>query len=113
MKKEAINFNVELKDAFGNVVKEKKTHDAKEKTVVMIGESVVSILSHPHSLPDEKKMDANEIVKRLLLQQKVASKTPQTYNTDELSVIRESVINMFNKRMLNVELAGIVLKMTE
>ena len=108
MKKEAINFNVELKDAFGNVVKEKKTPDAKEKTVVMIGESVVSILSHPHSLPDEKKMDANEIVKRLLLQQKVASKTPQTYNTDELSVIRE-----FNKRMLNVELAGIVLKMTE
>lgn len=113
MKKEVIDFNVELCDAFGEVVKEKKHQDAKEKTSVLLSVSVVNILSHPQALPEEKKMDASEIVKRLSLQQKVASKTPQTYGTDELSVIRESVINMYNKRMLNVELAGAILKMTE
>ena len=79
----------------------------------MLNASLVNILSNPHALPEEKKMDAAEIVKRLSLQQKVASKTPQIYSTDELSVIRESVVNTYNKRMLNVELAGAILKMTE
>lgn len=106
MKKEAIDFNVAVKDAFGEVVKE------KDKTV-MLNASIVNILNHPHALPEEKKMDAVEIVKRLSLQQKVASKTPQVYNTDELSVIRESVVNVYNKRMIPVELAGTILKMTE
>lgn len=106
MKKEVIDFNVEVKDAFGEVVKDKGN-------AIMLNVSIVNILSHPQALPEEKKMDAVEIVKRLSLQQKVASKTPQTYSTDELSVIRESVVNMYNKRMLNVELAGNILKMTE
>lgn len=106
MKKESIDFNVAVKDAFGEVVKD------KDKTI-MLNTSIVNILSHPHALPEEKKMDAVEIVKRLSLQQKVASKTPQVYTTDELSVIRESVVNMYNKRVLNVELAGTILKMTE
>lgn len=106
MKKEAIDFNIEVKDAFGEVVKE------KDKTI-MLNVTIVNILNHPHALPEEKKMDADEIVKRLSLQQKVASKTPQVYGTDELSMIRESVVNVYNKRMLNVELAGTILKMTE
>lgn len=106
MKKEAIDFNVEVKDAFGEVVKDKGN-------AIMLNVSIVNILSHPQALPEEKKMDSVEIVKRLSLQQKVASKTPQIYSTDELSVIRESVVIMYNKRMLNVELAGTILKITE
>lgn len=106
MKKEEINFNVALCDAFGEVIKEKGKS-------IMLNVSIVNILSHPQALPEDKKLDATDIVKRLSLQQKVALKTPQTYSTDELFVIRESVVNMYNKRMLNVELAGIILKMTE
>lgn len=49
MKKEAIDFNVAVKDAFGEVVKE------KDKTV-MLNASIVNILNHPHALPEEKKM---------------------------------------------------------
>lgn len=113
MKKETIDFNIEARNAFGEVVKERQGKDDKEGTPVMIGTSVVNLLSHPQALTEDVKLDGCAIVKRLTLQQKIASKTPQVYTTDELSTIRESVINLFNKRVIPVELAGTILKMTE
>lgn len=112
MKKEKIDFNVELKDAFGEVIKERR-EEGKEKMSVIIGHSIIDILSNPHALPEDSKMDAVAIVKRLTLQQKVASKEPQAYSTDELGIIREATIQVFNKKMLHVAIAGEILKMTE
>lgn len=108
MKKDKIDFNVALIDAYGEVMKE----DKSEKQMIA-GRIIVNILSNPQALPENKTLDGEAIVKRLMLQQKVASKEPQIYSTDELSVIREAVVNLYNKKLIPVEFAGGILKMTE
>lgn len=113
MKKEKIDFNKALVDAFGEVVNEKKSQEDKEGRPVMLDASIVNVLSHPHGIQEGKVLDGDAIVRRMLLQQKVASRVAQEYSTDELAVIRESVVNLYNKRMLSVELAGAILRMTE
>lgn len=113
MKKEKIDFNVALVDAFGEVVNEKRSQEDKEGRPVMLDTSIVNVLSHPHGMQEGKALDGDAIVRRMLLQQKVASRVAQEYSTDELAVIRESVVNLYNKRMLSVELAGAILRMTE
>lgn len=113
MKKEQINFNVQLKDAFGNVVKEKSRPSDKEESEVMLDVSIVNIIAHPASVPEGTQLTGMQVLERLNLQQKVASRKEQTYSTDELAIIREAVITLFNKKMLSLDLAGTILKITE
>lgn len=106
---EKINFNVELKDAFNNVIKEGEKGNEKS---VLINHSLVYILTTPHSIPEGKSFEPQAVVERLLLQQKLAREGEQDYSTDELAIIRDAVITMFNKKMLSVELAGTILQIT-
>lgn len=112
MKKEKIDFNVALKNAFGEVIKERK-EEGKDKEPLYINHLIVNLLSNPHALPEDGKMDAVAIVKRLTLQQKVACKEPQVYSTEELGIIQNATITLYNKKMISVEMAGEIIKMTE
>lgn len=113
MKKEKIDFNVELRDAFGEVITESKEQGSKERIPVWVNKSLINALAHPYAVPEGKTLDANSIVARLLLQQKVAAKEPQEYGTDELAIIREAVVTLYNRKSAGVELVGTILKMTE
>lgn len=118
MRKEKIDFNVALADAFGEAIKEpvKKTVGGKqdvEMVSVMLNRSLINALGHPAAIPEDKSYNAESIVNRLLLQQKIACKEPQIYSTDELGVIRETVVTLFNKKAASVEFVGTILKMTE
>lgn len=114
-----INFNVELKDAFGQVVREKhraadtNTNTDTETYPVMLDISVVNILGHPASVPEGTTLTPMEVLERLNLQQKVASKAEQEYSPEELARVREATITLFNKKMLGLDLAGTIIKMTE
>lgn len=108
-----INFNVELTDAFGQVVKEKRRAADTEAYPVMLDVSVVNILGHPASVPEGTTLTPMEVLDRLTLQQKVASKTEQEYSPKELVLIQEAAITLFNKKMLGLDLAGTIIKMTE
>lgn len=118
MKKEKIDFNVALTDAFGETIKEpvKKTVGGKQEVEmlpVMLNRSLINALGHPASIPEDKSYNAESIVNRMLLQQKIACKEPQVYSTDELAIIRETVVALFNKKSASVEFVGTILKMTE
>lgn len=110
---EKINFNVELKDAFGQVVKEKRRATDTEAYPVMLDVSVVNIIGHPASVPEGTTLTPMEVLERLNLQQKIASKAEQEYSPEELARIREATITLFNKKMLGLDLAGTIIKMTE
>lgn len=108
-----INFDVELKDAFGQIVHEKRRPADKETYPVMLDVSVVNIIGHPASVPEGTTLTPMEVLERLNLQQKVASKAEQEYSPEELARIREATITLFNKKMLGLDLAGTIIKMTE
>lgn len=108
-----INFNVELRDAFGQVVKEKRRPADTETYPVMLDVSVVNIIGHPASVPEGTTLTPMEVLERLNLQQKIASKAEQEYSPEELARIREATITLFNKKMLGLDLAGTIIKMTE
>lgn len=108
-----INFNVELRDAFGQVVKEKRRPADTETYPVMLDVSVVNILGHPASVPEGEQFTPMEVLERLNLQQKIASKAEHEYSPEELARIREATITLFNKKMLGLDLAGTIIKMTE
>lgn len=108
-----INFDVELKDAFGQVVHEKRRPADTETYPVMLDISVVNILGHPACVPEGTTLTPMEVLDRLNLQQKVASKGEQEYSPEELARIREATITLFNKKMLGLDLAGTIIKMTE
>lgn len=103
-----VNFNVAVLDAFGEEIKE-----GKGDKPVLINRSLVNVMMHPQALPDGKQLDGEGIVKRMLLNQKIASGKEQDYDSDEITAIRETVVNMYNKRLVNVELAGAILKITK
>lgn len=109
----SINFNVELKDAFGQVVKEKRQPADNKAYPVMMDVSVVNILGHPASVPEDGQLTPMQVLERLNLQQKVASKAEREYSPEELARIREAAITLFNKKMLGLDLAGTIIKMTE
>lgn len=106
MKKEAINFNIEVKDVFGEVVK-----DRNEKSL-KLNQEVVNILNHPHSIPEGKPLDIEGILLRLSIQKKVASDKPQTYTTKELSAIQSATTTLVNNKGIGIGLAGLILDMT-
>ena len=106
MKKEAINFNIEVKDVFGEVVK-----DRNEKSL-KLNQEVVNILNHPHSIPEGKPLDIDGILLRLSIQKKAASDKPQVYTTKELSAIQSATTPLVNNKGIGIGLAGLILDMT-
>lgn len=112
-----INFNAVLKDAFGKEVMEKRASGAEEKEVpavpVRIDVSLVNIIAHPASIPEGATLTGMQVLERFNLQQKIASGTEQEYSPEELTLIREIVTSLFNKKMLGIELAGTIYKMAE
>lgn len=107
MKKEAINFNIEVKDVFGEVVK-----DRNEKSL-KLNQEIVNILNHPHSIPEGKPLDIDGILLRLSIQKKAASDKSQVYTTKELSVIQSATTTLVNNKGIGIGLAGLILEMTE
>lgn len=103
-----IDFNIELKDAFGEVAKE-----GKDNKAVILSRALVNMISHPNAIPEGTALDGEAILKRLQLQQKIAEKGEKEYGTDELSTIRDTVVNLFNKKMVTVEMAGAILEITK
>lgn len=106
MKKEAIDFNIEVKDAFGEVVTDRK------ETPLKLNQEVVSILNHPNSIPADKPLEVKDILLRLEIQRKVASTKPQVYSTDELSTIQVAVKTLVNNKGVGIGIAGLILDMT-
>lgn len=113
MKREKINFNVELKDAFGKVMTEPKEYRSTDMVPVILSKFVINALADPTNVSDEKGLDAVAIVKRLKLQQKVAVNEQQEFSTDELALIREVTLLSFNQKRTSSYVAGTVLAMTE
>ena len=106
MKKEALNFNIEVKDVFGEVVKD---HNKKP---LKLNQEVVNILNHPHSIPEGKPLDIDGILLRLSIQKKAASDKPQVYTTPELTAIQTAVTTLVNNKGTGIGLAGLILEMT-
>lgn len=107
MKKETINFNVDATDVFGEVITDKNDKPVK------LSHEVVNILNHPHSIPEGKGLEVKDILSRLTIQQKIASKEPQVYTTEELSVIQIAVKTLINNKCIGIGLGGLILKITE
>ncbi|WP_143813328.1 hypothetical protein [Parabacteroides provencensis] len=107
-----INFNVNLVDAYGEVIKVRLRPTDKEESPLKVSVLVINSLMHQPS-DDAKIVAAEEIVKRLTLQQKVAKGIEQEYSTDELALIRESVLYLYSKKDFNSTQAGTILNMTK
>ena len=109
-----INFYAPLKDAFGEIITEPKSREEIEtKVPIIIAKFLVNCMANPAAMPDGENMDAYQIVSRLTLQQKIAADKIQEFSPEEISIIRESVVTLFNKKQLPLEMVGAVLELTK
>lgn len=106
MKKEAINFNIEVKDVFGESVTDRNDKPLK------LNQEIVNILNHPHSIPEGKPLDIEGILLRLEIQKKMAADKPQVYSTKELTAIQSATTTLVNNKGIGIGLAGLILDMT-
>lgn len=105
-----INFKIELKDAFGQLVLIKDEKECLKP--VFIHEELVNIISHPKSLPEQAQTQM-QVINRLRLSMKIAEGKEADFNDDELSIIRESTMNLYSQKMLTLMLAGTILTLIE
>lgn len=106
-----INFNQRLKDAFSKeVVVNDKNGTAKP---VLIHEDLVSIISHPQATPENTQLSQMQILNRMKLTMKIADGKTAEYDDDELSIIRDATLSLYNAKIITLSLAGGILSLIE
>ena len=110
-----INFKVELKDAFGKTVmiieRDKTTGEVSKSMPVIVNEELVNLLAHPKSSKSSEPASQMQVLHRMTLSMKIAAGASADYDEDELLIIRETVMTLYNEKLISLILAARILEL--